>query len=67
MATRITGFAAIELAERIGAMLSKHAEPLGEPARDDLTPDEARAVAARNSDLVYIDFDEPEPGPTQIA
>ncbi len=48
-------------------MLSKHAEPLGEPARDDLTPDEARAVAARNPDLVYIDFDELEPGPTQIA
>ena len=66
MATRITGFEAIELAERIGAMLSKHAEP-GEPARDDLTPAEARAVAARKPDLVYIDFDELEPDSTQIA
>jgi hypothetical protein len=65
MATRITGFAAIELAECIGAMLSKHAQP-GAPARDDLTPAEARAVAANNPDLVYIDFDELEPGPTQI-
>ena len=66
MATRITGFAAIELAERLGAMLSKHSED-GEPPRDDLTPDEARAVAARRPDLLYIDFDEQEPDPTQIA
>jgi hypothetical protein len=66
MATRLTGFEAIELAERINASLSKHAEP-GAPARDDLTPAEARVIAARNPDLVYIDFNEPEPGPTELA
>ncbi len=66
MATRITGFAAIELAERIGAMLSKHADP-GEPARDDLTPAEARVVAARRPDLVYIDADDLEPDSAQSA
>lgn len=66
MATRLTGMAAIELAERYGATLSKRAEP-GEPACDGLTPAEAREVAARNPDLVYIDFDEIDPGPNRIV
>ncbi len=65
MATRLTGMAAIEFAERNGATLSKRAEP-ADPARDDLTPAEAREIAARAPDLVYIDFDEPD-GRTGIA
>lgn len=65
MATRLTGNAAIDFAERIGARLCKRAEP-GEPAQDDLTPQEARVIAARNPDLVYIDFDEPS-GPDRLV
>jgi hypothetical protein len=65
MATRLTGYAAIELAERIGAKLSKRGEH-GKPACDGLTPAKARAVAATNPELVYIDFDEPS-GPFRIV
>lgn len=65
MATRLTGYAAIDFAERIGARLSKKAEA-GVPAADDLTPEEARAVAACNPELIYIDFDEPS-GPFRIV
>jgi hypothetical protein len=65
MATRLTGYAAIDFAERIGARLCKKAERCV-PAADDLTPIEAREVAARNPDLIYIDFDE-DSGPTRIV
>ncbi len=65
MATRLTGIAAIEFAERIGATLQKRAEP-GSPACGDLTPDEARKIAAQSPDLIYIDFDEPS-GPDRVA
>lgn len=61
MATRLTGWAAIELAERLGARLSKRADDEG-PARDDLTIEEARALAARRPERVYIDVDEIPPG-----
>ncbi len=66
MATRLTGMAAIEFAEHNGVTLSKRAEP-GEPACDGLTPAEARKVAARNPELVYIDFDEIDPGPNRVV
>lgn len=65
MATRLTGFAAIDFAERSGATLQKKAEP-GAPACGDLTPAEARVIAARDPELIYIDFDEPT-GTTRIA
>lgn len=61
MATRLTGWAAIDLAERLGARLSKRADDEG-PARDDLTVEEARALAARRPERVYIDVDELPPG-----
>lgn len=61
MATRFTGWAAIEIAERLGACLSKRADDEG-PARDDLTVEEARALAARRPERVYLDVDEIPPG-----
>lgn len=66
MATRLTGMAAIEFAERSGVTLSKRAEPSA-PTRDGLTPAEARKVAARNPDLVYIEFDDIDPGPNRVV
>jgi len=66
MATRLCGWAAIEFAERCGALLSKHAES-GEEARDDLSLAEAREVAKRNPDLVFIDFDEEAMGSSGVA
>jgi hypothetical protein len=66
MATRLAGWAAIEFAERNSVTLSKHAEP-GSAACDDLTPAEARLVAERNPDLIYIDFDEIPPAASGTA
>jgi hypothetical protein len=66
MATRLTGWEAIAFAEQSGATLSVHAGD-GEPARDDVGVDEARAVAAAQPDRVYVDFDEPEPGGERVA
>lgn len=61
MATRLTGWAAIDLAERLGALLSKRADDAG-PARDDVTVEEARALASRRPESVYLDVDEIPPG-----
>ncbi|MCC6558181.1 MAG: hypothetical protein IT372_34985 [Polyangiaceae bacterium] len=61
MAIRLTGWQAIDLAVRLGARLSKHADDAG-PARDDLTVEEARALAAARPGSIYIDVDEPSPG-----
>ncbi len=66
MATRLSGWDAIAFAERLGARLSKHREPQS-PPRDDLTPEEARAVAERDPGLIYIDFDEEALGPGGVT
>ncbi|XXX79214.1 hypothetical protein WMF30_10610 [Sorangium sp. So ce134] len=51
---RLTGWTAIEAAERSGLRLSKAADPT-ESARDDLSVEEARAVAAEDPSLVYVE------------
>jgi hypothetical protein len=61
MAIRLTGWQAIDRAVRLGARLSRHADDAG-PARDDLTVEEARALAADRPESIYIDVDEPLPG-----
>lgn len=66
MATRLTGWAAIELASRLGARLSKHVDEDG-PHRDDLTLEEARDLAARRPEAIYLDIDEVPPGGSAIA
>jgi hypothetical protein len=60
MATRLTGWAAIDLARGNGTTLSAHATG-GEPARDDVSVEEAEAIAATRPEQVYVDFDEPDP------
>lgn len=66
MATRLTGWAAIENAERMGALLSKHGEP-GDGFRDDLDVEEARRIAARDPELIYLDVDEIDGAGSGIA
>ena len=51
----LTGHAAIEYVEVHGGRLCKHADPI-EGARDDLTTDEARAVAREDPQLVYVEL-----------
>ncbi|WP_437310056.1 hypothetical protein [Sorangium sp. So ce388] len=52
---RLTGWTAIEVAERGGLPLCKAADPR-EGARGGLTPGDARAVAAEDPALVYLDL-----------
>lgn len=52
---RLTGYDAIEYAERAGLTLSKYADPT-EAARDSLTPDEAREIAAEDPSLIYVEI-----------
>ena len=66
MATRLSGWEAIEFAAKSSLLLSKHADPTG-PARGDLTPKEARAIAQKSPDAIYLDFDEPDEGDFRIA
>lgn len=54
MSATIKGYEAIEFAERNGLTLSKFADPV-EGARDGLTVDEAREVAAEDPSLVYVE------------
>ena len=49
-----TGIEAIEYAENNGLGLNKYGDPL-EGARNDLTPDEAREVAAEDPSLIWIE------------
>jgi hypothetical protein len=65
MATRLTGREAIELAEKNGWLLSVRADG-SEPAREGVTVDEARRIAAADPDRVYVDFDE-TPGDPGVA
>jgi hypothetical protein len=52
--TKLTGYDAVEYAEDHDMPLNKYADPT-EDARDDLTPDEARAVAKEDPSLVWIE------------
>jgi hypothetical protein len=66
MATRLEGWAAIAFAERSGCLLCIHAGG-GEPARDGVSVDEARRVAASRPDRVYVDFDPEGDGGSRVA
>ena len=50
---KITGYTAIKVATIEGRVLCKHADPT-EDARDDLSVDEAREVAAQDPTLIYL-------------
>lgn len=66
MATRLTGWEAIAFAERSGCLLGVRGEGREAP-RDGVTVEEAREIARRRPDRVYVDFDEPEPGGAAVA
>jgi len=51
---KLEGTAAIEFAEANGLLLNKYNDPI-EGAREDLTPDEARAVAREDARLIWIE------------
>ena len=51
---RLKGYQAIEYAEAHDLSLSKYADP-AEDAREGLTPDEARKVAAEDPALIYAE------------
>lgn len=53
MTTNLTGYDAINYAERHGLTLSKYNDPI-EGARDGLTPEEAREIAAEDPGLIYV-------------
>jgi len=59
MATRLQGWEAIAFAERNRCALSAHAGD-GEAARDGVSVADARRIAAKRPDRIYVDFDEPE-------
>ena len=54
---RLTGFAAIEFAEKQGMRLSKFPDAIND-ARVGLTVAEAEAIADENEDLIYLDVDD---------
>jgi len=60
MAIRLTGWAAIEFAERNECTLSKKADSQGS-ARDDVGIDEAKRIVQSTPDAIYVDFDEMPP------
>jgi hypothetical protein len=51
---RLTGFAAIEFAEKQNLRLSKHADDYDDAATG-LTVAEAEAIAEEDEDLIYLD------------
>jgi hypothetical protein len=53
---KLTGFDAIEFAERAALTLSKHDDPI-EGARDGLTPEEAREICKIDPSLIYVEID----------
>jgi len=57
--TRLTGFRAIEHAEKLGLTLNKHPDRIDGP-RQRLTVAEALAVAAEDPALIWLDVDEDE-------
>lgn len=54
VARRITGLDAIEHAELHGLKLNKYADPT-EDAREGLTVDEARDIAAEDASLIWVE------------
>lgn len=54
---RLTGFEAIEYAEKEGLTLNKFADPINEAATD-LTIAEAEAIATDDADLIWLDVGE---------
>ncbi len=61
MATRLTGWEAIAFAERSGCTLCLLGDGREAP-RLGVTAEEARAVARRRPERVYVEFDEPTGG-----
>ena len=58
MATRLTGWEAIAFAERNSCLLGLHGDGREAP-RLGVTVEEAREVARRRPERVYVEFDEP--------
>ena len=56
---RLTGYAAIEFAEKHNLPLSKHGDAVDDPATG-LTVAEAEAIAEDDEDLVYLDLPDEE-------
>jgi hypothetical protein len=56
---RLTGYTAIEFAEKHNLTLSKHGDTVDDPATG-LTVAEAEAIAEDDEDLVYLDVPEEE-------
>lgn len=54
---RLTGFAAIEFAEKHNLTLKKHGDAVDQPAHD-LTVPEAEAIADGDEGLIYLDVPE---------
>ena len=54
---RLTGYAAIEFAEKHNLPLSKHGDTVDDPATG-LTVPEAEAIAEDDEELVYLDVPE---------
>ena len=52
----LEGFAAIDYAEENSLLLSKHSDPT-EPARDNLTVDEAHDIAWEDFNLIYLEIE----------
>jgi hypothetical protein len=56
---RLTGYAAIEFAEKHNLALSKHGDTVDEPASG-LTVPEAEAIAEEDEELIYLDVADAE-------
>jgi len=56
---RLTGFAAIEYAEKQGLPLNKHPDSITGP-RTGLTVAEAEAIASEDASLIWLEVDEQE-------
>ena len=56
---RLTGYSAIEFAEKHNLTLSKHGDAVDDPATG-LTVAEAEAIAEDDEELVYLDVPEAE-------
>ena len=56
---RLTGFDAIEYAEREGVKLNKHPDPIDGP-RLGLSVAEAEAIATEDPDLIWLELPENE-------
>lgn len=56
---RLTGFSAIEFAEKQGLRLSQFPDAINE-SREGLTVAEAEAVAAEDEQLIYLDIPDGE-------